>query len=50
MAKSDSKLIHLDPALDGETYIKARGVSPGLDIYALEDAWKEWVSKVSFIL
>lgn len=34
-----------DPLLDSETYIKAREVSPGLDIYALEDAWKEWVTQ-----
>ena len=33
------------PFLKPETFSKARAAAPGWDVYALEQEWREWISK-----
>lgn len=36
---------HTWPLLKPETFTKARAAAPGWDVYALEQEWREWISK-----
>ena len=42
---SATTLASSDFLLQTETYEKARRAAPGLDIYALEQDWREWIAK-----
>jgi hypothetical protein len=45
VTKSSPTPVDFDPALDSETYVKAREIAPGLDIYGLEAEWKDSVAQ-----
>ena len=39
------RLASTDLLLQTETYEKAKRAAPGLDVYALEQDWREWIAK-----
>lgn len=42
---SSTMLASSELLLQTETYEKAKRAAPGLDIYALEQDWREWIAK-----